>query len=151
MAEPAPRLNGENARVVIKFGAVAFDQGDILKSCTVSPVIVDHKDDFLGSHRAKLDQQLRGFTWKIESFHATAVLYNAWLAREAKREANLLTAADDITIILILENRTAIPTPADGWALAPCEFKMDLQIGGATERIMDSLEGSAEDFKPVAF
>lgn len=151
MADPALRLDGENAHIVIKIGTVSFDQADILKSITVTPVIVEHKDDFLGSHRSSIDQQLRGFTFKIDAFWASAVFMKAWLAREAKREANLLTADDDITIIIVLENRTLLPTAADGFALQKCEMKPDLQITGATERIMSALEGSAEDLKPVAF
>jgi hypothetical protein len=153
MAEPGLRLNAENAKIVIKIGVNSFDSADTLKSASFDPIVVEHGDDFIGSTATDPDQQVRGWTIKMDAFHTNSLLADALDAREARRIARTMDATDEITIIVILFNRTVGVGPdANGYTFQKCELKpIALNLSGATERIMDGIEGRAKFKKVVTF
>jgi hypothetical protein len=150
MADPKLPLNGENAKIVFFLGTRRFDIADRLKTFKCDPKVVEHDDSMLGSDSDDPDQQVRGWTFEFEGFHASAELNKALLAREAKRVAR--QAYEEISIGIILENRTPTPTSEDGFILQKCEVPpLGINVGGATERIMDSIRGRAKKLVEATF
>jgi hypothetical protein len=150
MADPKLPLNGENAKIIIFGGTRRFDVVDRLKTFKCDPKVTEHDDSYIGSDADETDQQVRGWTFEMEGFHADAELAKYLLEREEKRRRR--QRYDEISIGIILENRTPTPTSEDGFILQKCEIPpLGINVGGATERIMDSIRGRARNLVAATF
>lgn len=144
--DPPLRLNGQNVLVTVFVGQTPYQQSEIAKSISIEPRVTEHNDAFLGSDADDPDNQVRGWTAKIEMFMADSVLAKALLQREADRVAR--RQMQDLSVGLVFENRDGTQ---DGFILQRCEMKpLPINATGAAERIMNSLEVRAKRYVPSA-
>ena len=139
------RINGDNTVVSVFLDGRQIGVAQTLKSWSVEPKVVEHDDSLIGQTEDKPDQQIRGWTFKLEQFVVDATLSNALLAREEKRRTR--RRYESITIGLVLRKRDGTN---QGYSLTNCEIPPSgFNAQGAAERVMQSFSGRAEKFNPV--
>lgn len=142
--DPPLRLNGENVVVTVFLDQTPFESSEIAKSITIEPRVTEHNDAFLGSDADDPDQQVRGWTFKIEFFKSDSVLEKALLARERARVAR--QRLQSLSIGLVFENRDGTEDP---FILQRCEAKpLSTNASGAAERVMNTFDGRAKRYLP---
>lgn len=139
------RINGEHVLCSVMLDGRQFGQSQTLKSVSVEPKVVEHDDDLVGQSTSIPDQQVRGWTFKLDEFVVDNALGKALLERERKRVAR--QRYEVVTIGLVVNKRDGT---SDGYSLQECEITpAGFNVSGATERVTQSLSGRARKFNSI--
>lgn len=144
MANTNPRLplTGRNVTLFIFINGTPTQATDLAKSISITEMVQQYRDKYLGRDRDRTDEQTYGYDASIELDYAGSQLISALLAQKAARQA--LQPVPVISIGLTMNNRDG---SADGYVLQSCTTKISIKMPGKEDRGSISLDIQAEDLK----
>lgn len=138
-------LTGSHVDLSIFIDGVRQKQSFKIKTWSVTPNVTKFLDSFGGDPFDHPDQQIRSYGIKMELYRYDAALELALMAREVARQSNQVLPVIALGVTWKHRDGTFASFIASDVELPP----PDTTMGGAAERVMNSIEGVASKYAPA--
>ncbi len=139
-SNPRLPLAGRNVVVVVFINGIPAQQTDLCQSFTITEVVTQFRDKYLGRDRDRTDEQTTGYDCKMSLHYAGSQLYSA--LRAAKDARQFLQPVPVISLGFTMQNRDGT---ADSYVLQNVTSKVTIDFKGKDDRGMITLDLQGED------
>jgi len=141
-SNPKLPVTGRNVVLTIFVGGTPLTQTDVAQSISITEVVQQYRDKYLGRDRDRPDEQTTGYDATISLHYTGSQLVQALFAQKTARQT--LQPVPLVSIGLTVANRDGT---YDGYLLQNCTAKIAIDFRGKEDRGMINLSLQAEDLR----